>query len=67
MENLNLSKKVYAKNQYEKVIDTNFSQLATSPTPLTELTTPTISVDEFFQNYTQIDPIESLVIILFPS
>lgn len=54
MENLNLSKKVYAKNQYEKVIDTNFSQLATSPTPLTELTTPTISVDEFFQNYTQI-------------
>lgn len=54
MENLNLSKKVYAKNQYEKVIDTNFSQLATSPTSLTELTTPTISVDEFFQNYTQI-------------
>jgi hypothetical protein len=54
MENLNLSKKVYAKNQYEKVINTNFSQLATSPIPLEELITPTISVDEFFQNYTQI-------------
>ena len=54
MEKLNLSKKVYAKNQYEKVIDTNFSQLATSPIPLEELITPTISVDEFFQNYTQI-------------
>ena len=53
MENLNLSKKVYAKNQYEKVIDTNFSQLATSPS-LTPIATPTISVDEFFQNYTQI-------------
>jgi len=54
MENLNLSKKVYAKNQYEKVIDTNFSQLATSPTPSTIATQPTISVDEFFQNYSQI-------------
>ena len=53
-EKLNLSKKVYAKNQYEKVIDTNFSQLATSPTPTTNLTQPTISVDEFFQNYSQL-------------
>ena len=35
MENLNLSKKVYAKNQYEKVINTNFSQIATSPTATT--------------------------------
>jgi len=52
-EKLNLSKKVYAKNQYEKVIDTKFSQLATSPST-TPVATPTISVDEFFQNYTQI-------------
>ena len=53
-EKLNLSKKVYAKNQYEKVINTDFSQLATSPTSTTTQTTPSITVDEFFQNYTQI-------------
>ena len=52
-EKLNLSKKVYAKNQYEKVINTKFSQLATSPST-TPVATPTISVDEFFQNYNQI-------------
>jgi hypothetical protein len=54
MEELNLSKKVYAKNQYKKVINTSFSQLATSPTPSAIVTQPTISVDEFFQNYSQI-------------
>ena len=54
MEKINLSKKVYAKNQYEKVIDTNFSQLATSPTPSTTFTPVSISIDEFFQNYNQI-------------
>jgi len=53
MEKLNLSKKVYAKNQYEKVIDTTFSQLATSPSP-NVTTQPIISVDKFFQNYNQI-------------
>lgn len=53
METVNLNKKVYAKGQYERVIDTQFSQLAnTQPSSLT--TTPTISVSEFFQNYTQI-------------
>ncbi len=30
MEKVNLNKRVYAKNQYEKVIDTKFSQLATT-------------------------------------
>ena len=53
METISLNKKVYAKNQYEKVIDTNFSQLATSPSP-TAAPSPTISVEEFFQNYNQI-------------
>jgi hypothetical protein len=53
-EKLNLNKKSYAKNQYEKVIDTKFSQLAISPSPTSETTTPTISVDEFFQYYNQI-------------
>ena len=52
MEKLNLNKKVYAKNQYEKVIDTRFSQLATSPSPNTLPTS--ISVEELFQNYNDI-------------
>ena len=44
METINLNKRVYAKNQYEKVIDTKFSQLAnTAPV---DTTVPTISVDE---------------------
>ena len=51
MEKLNLNKKVYAKNQYEKVIDTKFSQLANSPSSTSAIPTPTISIDEFFQNY----------------
>jgi hypothetical protein len=56
MEQLNLNKKVYAKNQYEKVIDTSFSQLATSPSPTTPTVAQqaTISVDEFFTNYSQL-------------
>jgi hypothetical protein len=53
MEKLNLNKKVYAKNQYEKVIDTKFSQLATSPPPNAPPPS-SISVDEFFQNYNDI-------------
>lgn len=53
METLSLNKKSFAKNQYEKVIDTSFSQLATSPS-ITPMPVPTMSVDEFFQNYQQI-------------
>ena len=53
MEKLNLNKKVYAKNQYEKVIDTKFSQLATSA-PTNAPLLPSISVEEFFQNYQEI-------------
>jgi len=53
MDTINLSKKVYAKNQYEKVIDTKFSQLANT-VPSTTPTTQTISVDEFFQYYNQL-------------
>lgn len=52
METVNLNKKLYAKNQYERVIDTKFSQLANVTPP--EVTEATISVDEFFQNYNQI-------------
>jgi hypothetical protein len=53
MEKLNLNKKAYAKNQYEKVIDTQFSQLATSILTNAPLP-PSISVEEFFQNYDDI-------------
>ena len=53
MEKLNLNKKAYAKNQYEKVIDTRFSQLANSVSPNAPLP-PSISVEEFFQNYNDI-------------
>jgi hypothetical protein len=53
MEELNLNKKVYAKNQYEKVIDTNFTQLATSPTIENTVIPPSndVLISEFFQNY----------------
>jgi hypothetical protein len=54
MEKLNLNKKAYAKNQYEKVIDTKFSQLANSPSSTTPTPTTTISIDEFFQYYTDL-------------
>jgi hypothetical protein len=53
-EIISLIKKAYNKNQYEKVIDTKFSQLATTVSPSEQLSSPTISVEEFFQNYEQI-------------
>jgi hypothetical protein len=53
MEIINLNKKVFAKNQYEKVIDTKFSQLANTVSS-TAPTVQTISVDEFFQYYNQL-------------
>lgn len=48
MELINLNKTVYSKNQYERVIDTKFSQLANTSTPILP---PTLSVQEFFQYY----------------
>lgn len=53
MEKINLNKKSFAKNQYEKVIDTKFSQLATSVSSET-IPTQTISIDEFFQYYNEL-------------
>ena len=55
MEQVNLNKKVYAKNQYEKVIDTKFSQLATTITPSTSPTVDTAAaIDQFFQDYNEL-------------
>ena len=48
-QRVNLNREVFAKQQYEQVIDTSFSQLVppSSSIPIEELPT----VDEFFQDY----------------
>jgi hypothetical protein len=58
---LNLNKTLYLKSQYERVIDTEFSQLATSPSPqqiadtLAEnAITPSISINQFFEYYNEL-------------
>jgi len=53
MEIITLTNTVYNKNQYQKVIDTSFTQLVQPPTT-SSVVPPTISVAEFFQNYQQI-------------
>lgn len=53
MAKVNLNKELYNKNQYQKVIDTSFTQLVTPPTPTPE-SIPSISVAEFFSNYQEI-------------
>jgi len=50
MEQINLNKVVYVKNQYEKVINTTFNQLVNVTSSLTQ-SLPTISVEQFFQYY----------------
>ncbi|WP_286984185.1 hypothetical protein [Haliea sp.] len=51
MENINLNKEVYQKDQYTKVIDTSFSQLVDT-TP--EVGTPITTVPEFFELYNEL-------------
>lgn len=46
---INLNKEVYDKEQYEKVIDTSFTQLVDPVVIDNELILPT--VEEFFQDY----------------
>lgn len=52
MDNFNLNKKVYNKNQYEKVIDTSFTELVT-PSSLTiqEQLNNQPTVNDFFSLY----------------
>ena len=52
-EQISLNKQVFAKNQYERVIDTSFTQLV-EPTPIPPTSIPSISVAEFFNNYQDI-------------
>ncbi len=48
-QKVNLNKDVFAKQQYENVIDTSFSQLIPPPSSIPEENLPT--VEEFFQDY----------------
>jgi hypothetical protein len=51
MEQINLNKQVYDKNQYQKVIDTSFTQLVSVTSSLVTSSTPPITLDQFFQYY----------------
>jgi hypothetical protein len=51
MEQITPIKLVYDKNQYERVIDTSFTQLVQ---PQITSSLPTITVSEFFQNYQEL-------------
>ncbi len=50
-QQIKLTKQVYDKNQYQKVIDTSFTQLV-QPTASTGSVLPT--VDQFFEYYNQL-------------
>jgi len=50
MEQVNLNKNVFLKDQYEKVIDTSFTQLV-QPAATSSVVPPSISIAEFFTNY----------------
>ena len=50
MQTLNLNKNIINKRVYSNVIDTSFSQLLPPPPPLED----TITVNEFFEFYSQI-------------
>jgi hypothetical protein len=50
---INLNKTVYSKSQYERVINTNFTQLV-EPDIIPPIEIPSISVADFFSNYQEI-------------
>jgi len=49
-EQIQISKRVFSKDDYKKVINTSFNQLLT---PITT-TEPTFSIDDFFQTYSDL-------------
>jgi len=51
MENITPSKVIYDKSQYQKVIDTSFTQLVQ---PQVTSSVPQISVQQFFQYYQEL-------------
>ncbi len=50
-QQIKLTKQVYDKNQYQKVIDTSFTQLVQTTTASTGSALPTVS--QFFEYYNQ--------------
>ncbi len=52
-EKISISKQVYEKQQYQQVIDTSFTELTPNTSP-TAITPPAVTVDEFFQQYSEI-------------
>ena len=50
MEQVNLNKNVFLKDQYEKVIDTSFTQLV-QPAATSSVVNPAVAVAEFFTSY----------------
>jgi hypothetical protein len=51
MADVSLVKEIYGLNTYTKAINTNFTELLTAPT---EITSSTITVDQFFQYYDEL-------------
>jgi hypothetical protein len=52
MDQVNLNKNVFEKRQYQKVIDTSFTQLI--PQIITSIEEQTITIDQFFNYYNQL-------------
>ena len=51
---IDLSKQVFEKQQYRQVVDTSFTELTVGGTTATGSTTPTPSIQEFFDTYGQL-------------
>lgn len=52
MEKVNIERKIYGKNTFQNVIDTEFKQLIPKESPIQE--TKIVTVDSFFNEYDQI-------------
>lgn len=52
-EKISISKQVFEKQQYQQVIDTSFTELTSNTLPA-DTPLPPVTVDEFFQQYSEI-------------
>jgi flagellar biosynthesis/type III secretory pathway chaperone len=50
-EQVTIQKTIYSLNSFNNVVDTNFSQLAKTSSPVTNITTLDKTVSQFFQEY----------------
>ena len=53
-EKVSISKQVFEKQQYRQVIDTSFTQLTVTAGASTAPPTPTQTIQEFFQSYSDL-------------